>query len=433
MPPPRWTTPTQLAFLQSQVDSYLETRKNKRYHKFWKKIDCKWFKKWPEEGLSEEVDLRTPEGVAQFAHVAAKVGEQKAKLKAWFRNNTGHKGRRVSKNKTIITIGVGSAQKHRRLRLHEMYSRMVYKNQIQSIVANKIRDVKPSQKGTLPLITSAIKEAWEAESDDVKQAVLDAVANQPAPVKGRGVIKKTPKAYAKIIDKIPDILDQFFTELAEMTGWAFDVICGGPEPQNGGRVRVIGFHEGENNIGLSFSEANPEYEEKVLGAYGNYLKSVFPVSVCNARALQPGDEGDDSNNDDDNDDGDGDADDKESDSDSSDEEDPPGWWVGPAMKPPGAASVAGTCETEEETSANEDSRPSSPLGASGSGEDTPVDIHTELDPSPGEPLSGAPGSEERAPITSPTEDLSQPGSSLVRTAAAWCYDPLLLIHHTSVT
>ncbi|KAF8887613.1 hypothetical protein BD779DRAFT_1672737 [Infundibulicybe gibba] len=338
MPPPRWTTPEQLSFLTGWVEKYLEAKKKKQYDNFWKELECAWFEKWPEDGLGEECDLASPEGVKRFAEVAAKVELQKDQLKTWFRNNSGDKGRRALNKKPVICVGVKPHGK-RRLRAEEMYSRLVYANQIQSAVSEQIRTLKPGRKGLLPLIRTQIKKAWEAESDEVKAMVLEAVANQDVPTKEK-VIEKTPEAYAKVIKELPTIFSQFFGELADMTGWSFEVVCGGPNPSNSGKVRTMGYHEGKNRLGLFFSEAYPSYEKGFLTPYKDFLNDVYPAAVCNARALKSVD-GDGVNEGDEDDfevegededgiggvgGGDG-IDDDDDPPPSSDSEDPPGWWT----------------------------------------------------------------------------------------------------------
>ena len=40
---------------------------------------------------------------------------------------------------------------------------------------------------------------------------------------------------------LPNVLDQFFEELALRTGWVFTVLAGGPELINGGKIRMLGY------------------------------------------------------------------------------------------------------------------------------------------------------------------------------------------------
>jgi hypothetical protein len=45
----------------------------------------------------------------------------------------------------------------------------------------------------------------------------------------------------RAIASLPNVLDQFFDELALRTGWVFTVLAGGPEPVNGGNIRTLGY------------------------------------------------------------------------------------------------------------------------------------------------------------------------------------------------
>ena len=50
MAPRRWTTPEQLEFLESKVDTFIEAQKNKRVDLFWHELQREWFEAWKEEG-----------------------------------------------------------------------------------------------------------------------------------------------------------------------------------------------------------------------------------------------------------------------------------------------------------------------------------------------------------------------------------------------
>jgi hypothetical protein len=45
----------------------------------------------------------------------------------------------------------------------------------------------------------------------------------------------------RAIAVLPNVLDQFFEELALRTGWVFTILAGGPEPINGGKIRTLGY------------------------------------------------------------------------------------------------------------------------------------------------------------------------------------------------
>ncbi|KAF8876534.1 hypothetical protein BD779DRAFT_1677709 [Infundibulicybe gibba] len=98
-------------------------------------------------------------------------------------------------------------------------------------------------------------------------------------------IQETPEAYARAIDELPTRLAEFFGEEAKRTGWAFEVIFGGPSAVNKGRIETMGFHQGKNDCGLSFAAAHPTYAKTFLEPFHEFLTGVYPKSVCDARVL----------------------------------------------------------------------------------------------------------------------------------------------------
>ncbi|KAF8874978.1 hypothetical protein BD779DRAFT_1678462 [Infundibulicybe gibba] len=251
MTPKRWTNKEQRRHLEGEIDAYLEAKKSHNLTDFWDRMHREWFELWPESEGDE-------------ADEGEKIEDRKEQLKTWFRNNTGDKGRKAARATPII-VGVPRKQT-RLLRPEEMYARLRYKGELQETVANEIKEQNVG-----------------LGSEEVREFILKEVAAQRRHQSDE--VEKTPQAYAEIIAAIPTILSQVFEDLAEKSGWSFDVVCGGPDPENGGRVRTMGFHQGKNKIGQSFSQAYPGYKETVLRPFSAFLKSVYSPSTCEARAL----------------------------------------------------------------------------------------------------------------------------------------------------
>ena len=76
---------------------------------------------------------------------------------------------------------------------------------------------------------------------------------------------------------VPTTMQRVLEELERSTGLVATVILGGPEPQCGGKIIVMSFHSGQNELGHKFSEAYDGWSEKVLAPFTDYLGRVFSM------------------------------------------------------------------------------------------------------------------------------------------------------------
>ncbi|KAF8888807.1 hypothetical protein BD779DRAFT_1470087 [Infundibulicybe gibba] len=259
-------------------DAYLEKKKAHRLHTFgviWRGNGGKRdeAEEEDEEEEEEEEEEEDEEGGPRIE--MSNMGREwmtprslSQRLKSWFRNNTGVKARKAARQKPLIDDKSG-----RKLRPHEMYSHLHY-DQLRAEIAAEIKAQKISKKDALPFINQRTKEAWEAETDDVKEAVMRAVNAQNLIPE----VEATPEAYARAIDEIPARLEGFFGPMAKRSGWSFSVIFGGPNPLNNGRIETMSYHHGKNDIGLTFSGAHPTYQTTYLEPFHKFLKGPNPFA-----------------------------------------------------------------------------------------------------------------------------------------------------------
>lgn len=73
----------------------------------------------------------------------------------------------------------------------------------------------------------------------------------------------------------PVLIKQFLAGLAQRTGWSYTVLGGGPEPANGGKIRTIAVHEGQDKFGQIFSVAYPDFYEKVLTPFNHFMFNIY--------------------------------------------------------------------------------------------------------------------------------------------------------------
>jgi hypothetical protein len=55
------------------------------------------------------------------------------------------------------------------------------------------------------------------------------------------ITARTDMCTYSAITALPNVLDDFFQELAQRTGWIFTVLAGGPKPINGSKIRTLGY------------------------------------------------------------------------------------------------------------------------------------------------------------------------------------------------
>lgn len=53
MPPPRWSTDEQFAFLGTQVNEFVNAQKTGTVGKFWITVEQRWFDLWPEDAADD--------------------------------------------------------------------------------------------------------------------------------------------------------------------------------------------------------------------------------------------------------------------------------------------------------------------------------------------------------------------------------------------
>ncbi|KAH7904321.1 hypothetical protein BJ138DRAFT_1119526 [Hygrophoropsis aurantiaca] len=184
MPPPRWSTPEQLQWLQSEIPAYKKAQEDNTVNKFWEVMTHAWYQEfserkllWPPEGIppgmsKEMADADLP---AEFAEIlGSALSERNEKLKNWYRNNSRVKVTSGS-NKTskLLNKLLGQrAQGVRDLNQIEVYSKLHYEEKVKPMVENEI-----SEKGLVDVgerlrcIKTLTAEMYKQEGEDVKASV----------------------------------------------------------------------------------------------------------------------------------------------------------------------------------------------------------------------------------------------------------------------
>lgn len=85
----------------------------------------------------------------------------------------------------------------------------------------------------------------------------------------------SPLLAFRTIDRLVDVLTEFFQELQHLTGWSFSVLMGGPVPALGGKIDVSSFHVGRTEMGNLFSDAYPNFNSGIMKPWLEFVNRVY--------------------------------------------------------------------------------------------------------------------------------------------------------------
>ncbi|KAF4563419.1 hypothetical protein AB1N83_010866 [Pleurotus pulmonarius] len=288
MAPRDKVNPDQKEFLMKHMNDFLEAQKMGRLDKFYVLLYGEWFQKWPTtEDMTIEDESKRKEALG------AVVLALKSYLRRWFYNH--NKPKRVLPFGHIVKKALQGKKSKRRPQLTEVYCRLFYKDRIlQHIKAEvnrlTLKGKKPTRGVKLRLIRNYALALLDLEAPEIKDKVEKQYQRYKEEVEEiQKEATTTPQAYAEAIETIGAYFNAFSQALGEITGWRFTLLAGGPNPVNGGRIRTIAVHHGENHAGLSFGEAMPDARSAMGTAFGSFLRGVYTPSECAARSLYPED------------------------------------------------------------------------------------------------------------------------------------------------
>ncbi|KAF7967194.1 hypothetical protein HWV62_35596 [Athelia sp. TMB] len=179
-------------------------------------------------------------------------------------------------------------------RLHTLvqkYSTLYYPERVAPLVAIEIglMDHAPTSTDYLLICKRITKETWEAEDEETIVKVVAALdadkAAKTAQDKMVDDAKRTASQYQQAIVDLPAVLKALFDELNLKTGWSFMVLMGGPYPEDGGSIQTASHHVGLSPMGNNFEQAYPEFQDKIVGPYYEFLRLVYPKDIRLSRAL----------------------------------------------------------------------------------------------------------------------------------------------------
>ncbi|KAJ3494137.1 hypothetical protein NLJ89_g10871 [Agrocybe chaxingu] len=132
------------------------------------------------------------------------------------------------------------------------------------------------------------RDQWEVQA---KEDFEDRMAKWKADTEGP--LSKDPADRQRCIQGIVRFMQPILDLLCEGTGFCATLMCGGPEPADGGRLNIISVHSGvtSGDIKMNFGRAERAmYKKFFVPTYGKFLQNVYTPEECRARQL-PADEG----------------------------------------------------------------------------------------------------------------------------------------------
>ncbi|KAF9487551.1 hypothetical protein BDN71DRAFT_1594440 [Pleurotus eryngii] len=279
MAPKEKVTTEQKTYLLVLIDDYLEVKKHGDLTKFWARLFLAWFKLWPVEvnmGIKDEQEQREACGLT--------IKAQENYLKTWFRNRTAPK---TQTSHVAQELNVTKLPKATRcLQEVEIYSKKYYSTRVAHLVDNAfVGKHEPTTKELLKVRRKITQDTLNNETPGIKDEI-STTHKEALHVRGEQKLAQKQK-----VEPTPDGIKgiepnfQAFAERVGLdSGWLLTLIASGPDPMNAGRVKTASFHYGENVFGLIFIH-EPDFKEKFLPSYANFLQTCYSPEQCSIRTL----------------------------------------------------------------------------------------------------------------------------------------------------
>ncbi|KAF9491431.1 hypothetical protein BDN71DRAFT_1510343 [Pleurotus eryngii] len=276
MAPREKVTTDQKTYLVNLMDSYLETKKNGGFTKFWAMAYQEWFKLWPEQdNTSIKDESERKEALTQAI---------KKRQQTWFRNHM------VWKPKPIQVAAPKVQKAKHSPQLLEAYSNQYYDTRVAMNVAVILEKGDVPQGKHLAVIHEQVEAAFNKETPEFQE---DFAAIHAKILEDHAIARKKAKEEANLITPmsyeagIESIEAHFkaFTSGTDASRWSFVLFAGGPDPRNGGRINTMSYHHGPNVFGQSFSSYDPDFLTVHVLAFTRFLTTCYSPEDCEEHHL----------------------------------------------------------------------------------------------------------------------------------------------------
>ncbi|KAL7279608.1 hypothetical protein ACG7TL_006014 [Trametes sanguinea] len=294
MPPPRWATDEQWEWLSARRLEWRQAKTSGQIPAFLAKTYNTWAQLWSErtllfgekDTLSEEEELQLGKAV-------------KAKQK-----NHGGRSNGSDAPERGHEIQLPKVKGTRALQPIEVYSKRYYESKVKPLVEEEIQKrkleraiEKLSPVERLEIIRQCTRNAFEAESSEIREEIMNASAEEKArsrvltaACKSATVVQdeeRTAGEYQHAIDHAPAMIERALAPIRIMTGGVLTVLWSGPVPEDGGAIGSFAVHQGQTASGHNFAQAMPTFEDAIVRPHVEFARGVFPEPSCGRYATKP--------------------------------------------------------------------------------------------------------------------------------------------------
>ncbi|CAA7268955.1 unnamed protein product [Cyclocybe aegerita] len=177
---------------------------------------------------------------------------------------------------------VGSTIKQPRLKTPSNIWRKSRQSEIEEATRRHALEngLKPKQ---VPAAREREKEEWERQAkEEHEQDLVRWKADTEGP------LPNDPDFQQQCIEALPLLMQPLLDGIRACTGLNTTLLFGGPEPADGGRMKVFGMHSGHipDDPTMNFGRAERKrYDEHLVPIFGDFLRSAYTPEECKARAL----------------------------------------------------------------------------------------------------------------------------------------------------
>ncbi|KAF9487543.1 hypothetical protein BDN71DRAFT_1436767 [Pleurotus eryngii] len=232
------------------MDSYLETKKNGGFAKFWAMAYQEWFKLWLEQ---EDTSIKDESEQKEALTQAIKKRQQKPKP---------------------IQVATPKVQKAKRgLQLLKAYSNQYYNTQVTTNVPAILEKGHVPQGKHLAVIHKQVEVAFNKEIPEFQE---DFAAIHAKILKDHAIARKKVMKEANLITLMSykvgiESIEAHFKAFAsgtDVSGWSFILLAGGPDPRNRGRINTMSLYKIPNDMLLTLMQllASEDCKEHRLGS-----------------------------------------------------------------------------------------------------------------------------------------------------------------------
>ncbi|KAJ2975836.1 hypothetical protein NUW54_g11666 [Trametes sanguinea] len=299
MPPPRWATDEQWEWLSARRLEWRQAKTSGQIPAFLAKTYNTWAQLWSERTLLfGEKDTLSEEEELQLGKA---VKAKQKQLKTWYQNHGGRSNGSDAPERGH-EIQLPKVKGTRALQPIEVYSKRYYESKVKPLVEEEIQKrkleraiEKLSPVERLEIIRQCTRNAFEAESSEIREEIMNASAEEKArsrvltaACKSATVVQdeeRTAGEYQHAIDHAPAMIERALALIRIMTGGVLTVLWSGPVPEDGGAIGSFAVHQGQTASGHNFAQAMPTFEDAIVRPHVEFARGVFPREVRQRRSL----------------------------------------------------------------------------------------------------------------------------------------------------